>query len=107
MTTDRLLPATDSATCAWHGDVTWRETSRLREALFDLLDTPGLTTVSVDVRTVLSIDNIGIAMLIGADRRASASGKRLVLVDSNGPVTAKLARTHLAGRLAVTQVIEH
>ncbi len=88
----------------WSGDVTWREVPGHREALFDLLESPGLTRLYLDVREVRTIDTPGVAVLIGANHRAAASGRRLVLVDANGPVTAALSRMRMLAHFLVTQV---
>ena len=63
----------DNIETAWHGAVTGHETPALREQLFDLLDTSGATSLSVDVRDVASIGRSGIAVLIGARRRSRRS----------------------------------
>jgi anti-anti-sigma regulatory factor len=102
---DIRLQSRDEATCTWPGDVTWRETAQLREALLDTLDRNDAGIVNIDVRAVRTIDNTGIAMLIGANRRAIARGRRLVLLDCNGPVTAALSRLHIMRQFSITQVI--
>jgi len=89
----------------WAGDVDWQATGRLREALFDGLEVPGQPGVRLDVRAVTSIGRGGVAVLIGANHRASAAGRRLLIVDSNGPVTAALAALHLLSAFDITQVI--
>ena len=61
----------------------------------DELEVPGSTGVRLDVRGVRSIDTTGIALLIGANHRAAANGRRLVLIDNNGTVTAALSRKHM------------
>ena len=90
---------------AWAGDVDWQATGRLREALFHGLEVTGQTGVRLDVRAVTSIGRGGVALLIGANHRASAVGRRLLIVDSNGPVTAALAALHLLPAVDITQVI--
>jgi anti-anti-sigma factor len=89
----------------WAGDVSWRATSALREALFDALEVTGQTRVRLDVREVRSIDRSGIALLIGANHRAAALGRLLVLVDQGGPVTTALSAAHLLNGFNVTQVV--
>jgi anti-anti-sigma factor len=95
----------DKIETAWWGAVTSRETPELRERLFDLLDTPGATSLRVDVRGVTSIDRSGIGVLIGANHRAAATGRTFVLIDSGGPVSQALRRTHLLDSFLVTQVV--
>ena len=90
---------------SWAGAVTWRQTDSLRDELFRLLQAPGTMEVRLDVRAVTSIDAAGIGVLVGANHRAAAAGRRMVLIDSNGPVTATLSRLHLLGQFHVTQVI--
>jgi anti-anti-sigma factor len=91
--------------CVWSGDITWREAEHLRSVLFVLLAAPGSSGVELDVRRVESIDPTGVAILVAASHRAAAAGRRLALVDSNGPVTAALARAHLLSMFRLTQVI--
>jgi anti-anti-sigma factor len=91
--------------CTWSGAITWRDAEDLRAVLFVLLATPDSSGVELDVRDVESIDPTGVALLVAASHRATASGRSFSLVDSNGPVTAVLARSHLLGKLHVTQVI--
>ena len=98
-----VVPA--SGVCVWAGEVTWRETAELREALFDLLETPGQCGPSLDVRAVTKIDRTGVALLIGANHRASALGRPLSLVDAYGPVTRKLSDLRMLGDFDVTQVL--
>ncbi len=88
---------------AWAGDVTWRDVAERREALFDQLEAAGCLGVRLDVRAVTSIDRTGIALLIGANHRALATGRRLVIIDDNGPVTSALARMHMLASLLITQ----
>jgi anti-anti-sigma regulatory factor len=88
----------------WTGDISWRHLSQRREALFDDLEAADCWGVSLDVRTVTSIDRPGVALLIGANYRAGATGRRLVLIDSHGPVTSALARMNLIGNFLVTQI---
>jgi anti-anti-sigma factor len=81
----------------WEGDVDWRTTRLLREALFDGLEVPGRSGVQLDLQGVTSIDRCGIALLIGANFRASAVGRRLALVVSAGPVISALEAHHVLG----------
>jgi len=90
---------------SWVGNVTWRETAALREELFDALEVPGAISLRLDVRAVNSIDRSGIALLIGANHRATATGRQLVLIDANGVVTNTLSRMRFAGEFAITQVV--
>jgi anti-anti-sigma factor len=89
---------------AWDGDVDWRTTSRLREDLLDGMEVPGQSGVRLDVRGVRSIDRCGIALLIGANFRASAVGRHLVLVDAQGPVIRALEGRHILGEFEVNEV---
>jgi ABC-type transporter Mla MlaB component len=98
------LDRQDEQECTWIGDVTWREVTGLREELFDQLEVPGSIGVRLDVRGVTSIDSPGIALLIGANYRATAVGRRLVVIDADGPVTAALSRRHVIRDFLVTQV---
>lgn len=88
----------------WVGEVTWREVADLREALFDELEVPGYVGVRLDVRRVTLIDRPGSALLIGANHRAVAIGRRLVLVDAHGPVTVALSKLHVLKDFLVVQV---
>jgi anti-anti-sigma regulatory factor len=90
---------------AWPAEVTWREVSKLRDELFDILERPDCTGVRLDVRAVRTIDNTGVGLLIGANHRAAAMGRRLVLIDRNGPVSASLARLHMLRNFLVTQIV--
>jgi anti-anti-sigma factor len=90
---------------AWSGEVTWRETSALREALFDLLESPGPPTVHLDVCEVTTIDTTGLALLIGANHRAHGLGRSLVLVDRGGAVTRGLTRIRMIDDFSVVQVL--
>ena len=92
----------DQQTCTWSGAVTWRDVADKREALFDQLEVPGSSGVRVDVSAVSSIDATGIALLVGANHRAAATGRLLILIDSDGPVSRALARKHLLRDFLVT-----
>jgi len=89
----------------WSGDVDWQTVGCLREALFDGLEVAGKTGVHLDVRAVTSIGLGGAALLIGANHRASAVGRSLLIVDSNGPVTSALTALHILRDFNVTQLI--
>jgi anti-anti-sigma regulatory factor len=95
----------DKIETTWHGAVTSHETPALREQLFSLLDSAGGTSLRVDVRGVTAIDRSGIAVLIGARRRAAATGRTFVLIDSGGPVSTELRRMHVLDSFLVTQVV--
>jgi len=88
----------------WAGDVSWRDLSQRREALFDDLEASDSSGVRLDVRSVTSIDRPGVALLIGANYRAGATGRRLTIIDDGGPVTRALARMNLLGSFHVGQV---
>jgi anti-anti-sigma factor len=98
---DDTVPAARTET--WRGVVDVRVTARLRDRLFALLGSPGTTGVRLDVRAVTSIDASGMAVLVGARRKAQAVGRTLVLVDEEGPVTVSLRRTRLLPAFLVTQ----
>lgn len=89
-----VTPAHDQCTC-WSGELTWRRTAELREALFDLLERPGVGRFVLDVSAVAEIDRTGVALLVGCHHRAAAMSRRLVLVDRGGTVSAALRRTGL------------
>jgi anti-anti-sigma factor len=91
--------------CMWLGSVTSRETPRLREQLFDLLDRAGGTSLWLDVRKVTAVDHAGIGLLISARRRATKAGRNFILVDSAGPVTQALSRLHLLTSFHITERI--
>ena len=98
-------PADDDRHHAWSGEITWRETAHLREVLYDELKVAGFTGVRLDVRGVRLIDQTGIALLIGAKHRAAAAGRRLILIDSDGPVTAALRRAHVLPDFTITRSV--
>jgi anti-anti-sigma factor len=90
----------------WAGTINWQATPDLRPVLFDALEVRGRVGVELDVRAVTSIDRSGIALLIGANHRAAAMGRQLILIDRGGPVTTTLANLRLLRAFRVTQVIE-
>ncbi|HEY5134645.1 MAG TPA: STAS domain-containing protein [Candidatus Nanopelagicales bacterium] len=90
--------------CRWTGAVTWRETAGLREDLLDQLEAGVSGALWLDVREVSIIDRCGIALLIGAQHRAQAMTRGLVLIDAIGPVTSTMARLHLLDQFHVEQV---
>ena len=104
----RRLPAARPVErrATWAGDVSWRDLSQRREALFDDLEASDSSGVRLDVRDVTSIDRPGVALLIGANYRASATGRRLTIIDDCGPVTRALARMNVLGSFQVSQVTE-
>lgn len=75
---------------SWCGELTWRRTAELREALFDLLEQPGLQRLVLDLTGVEVIDRTGVALLVGCHHRAAAMSRRLVLVDRSGAVAGAL-----------------
>ena len=97
-------PVDKALTLNWVGDVTWRRTASLREALFDGLERAGATGVCLDVRGVNSIDRIGIALLIGANHRATSIGSRLTLVDAHGAITEALCHMRLSEMFLIRQL---
>ena len=90
--------------CVWPESVSWQTVFVLREELFEMLIRPDCIGVRLDVRAVKSIDNAGVGLLLGANRRATELGRRLVLIDSDGSVTAALSRMHLLQKFLVKQV---
>lgn len=98
-----IVPASGVGVLA--GDVTWRETAGLREALFDLLEAPGQGGLSLDVRAVTRIDRTGVALLIGVNHRAAALGRPFTLLDAHGPVTRMLSDLRMLDDFDVTQVL--
>ena len=90
----------------WAGAINWQATPDLRPVLFDALEVPAHVGVQLDVRAVTAIDRSGIALLIGANHRAPAMGRQLILIDRGGPVTTTLANLRLLRAFRVTQMIE-
>jgi len=90
--------------CRWTGAVTWRETAGLREDLLDQLEAGVSGALWLDVREVSIIDRCGIALLIGAQHRAQALTRGLVLIDATGPVTSTMARLRLLDQFHIEQV---
>lgn len=76
----------------WPSVVTWREVPALREALYDAMERPGCDEVRLDARGVEDMDATGVALLVGADRRARAAGISLVVAHGGGPVATVLRR---------------
>jgi len=97
------LPSEHEQDCVWVGDVTWRQTGDLREALFDHFEVPDSTGVRLDVRAVTALDRTTIALLIAANHRAAARGRRLLLIDNGGLVSAALSALHLHEDFLVVQ----
>ena len=64
-----------------------------------------MTSVRLDVRAVTRINRGGVAILVGANHRAAAVGRRLILVDADGPVTTALAALRLLGGFYVVLVL--
>jgi len=90
--------------CRWTGAVTWRETAGLREGLLDQLEAGINGALWLDVRQVTVIDRCGIGLLIGAQHRAQAMRRKLVLIDAMGTVTSTLAQLHRLDQFHVEQV---
>jgi anti-anti-sigma regulatory factor len=102
---DRPEPRDQHETAHCAGDITWRVAAELRDVLFDQLEAPGKSGLRIDVRNVTSIDRTGIAVLVGLNHRARVTGRLLVLIDDNGPVSAALRTMHALGDFHVTQAI--
>jgi anti-anti-sigma factor len=100
----RRQTGSDEPTCTWPAEVNWQTVFGLREDLFSLLDKPDCIGVRVDVRSVTSIDSTGVGLLFAASRRATELGRRMILIDTNGPVSDALARVHLLHHFLVKQV---
>ncbi len=98
------VPGRHTHRATWSGDVTWRQVPDLREALFDALEEVDCDELRLDVRGVAAIDVPGLALLIGANYRATATGRRLVLVDADGPVTEALTSRRMLADFSLTQV---
>jgi len=90
---------------SWAGAVTNGEVTRLRGELFDQLEAPDVSILWLDVRAVTDIDRSGVALLLGAQGRAHALHRQLVLIDADGPVTDTLNGLLLRGELDVVQVL--
>jgi len=90
---------------AWTGRIGTPGTATLRDTLFDALEVPGSIGVRLDVRGVTSINRGGLAILVGANHRAAAVGRKLTIVDGNGPVTRALAALRLLGSFHVVLVL--
>ena len=89
----------------WRGEVTWRQTPALRDSLLALLDRPEGFSLLVDVREVTVVDHAGVGVLVAAKRRAALLGRGFGIIDSGGPVSRTLRRTHLLDYFEVTQVL--
>lgn len=87
----RITERTRERRCSWCGELTWRRTAELREAVFDLLEQPGLRRLVLDVTGVEVIDRTGVALLVGCHHRAAAMSRTLVLVDGGGTVSDALS----------------
>ena len=98
----RPQSAVDLLPHRWSGEVTWRDAAELREALFDRLEAPASLGVHLDVRDVTYIDISGVALLIGANFRASSAGRALALLDNEGAVSRALAKRHVLSDFQVT-----
>jgi anti-anti-sigma factor len=94
----------DDERLVWAGDIGWPVTPTLRDALFRALEVSGQSGVRLDVRQVTSISSNGVAVLVGARRRAASAGRLFVLIDRNGPVTDALASMHLLHGFLIKQV---
>jgi anti-sigma B factor antagonist len=62
------------------GEVDVLSGTRLRRILGDMLDTPSIRAVVVDLTTVTLLSSTGLAVLVDTDRHADERGRRLVLV---------------------------
>ena len=89
----------------WSGAVTGTDVTALRRQLFDDLEAPGVTILWLDVRDVTDIDRAGVALLLGAQGRASALNRQLVVIDAGGVVTDTLDGLLLRGELDVVQLL--
>jgi|GEM_PF-6011480 len=98
-----MTPTTDVDE-PWSGDITRQRTAELRDSLYRRILAPGNESVRLDVRDVTSIERAGIALLIGARRRALAAGRALVLIDNHGAVTAALLGAHVLQDFLIEQV---
>ena len=89
----------------WSGAVTGTDVTALRTQLFDDLEAPGVSILWLDVREVTDIDRAGVALLLGAQGRASALHRQLVLIDCGGVVTDTLNGLLLRGELDLVQLL--
>ena len=87
------VTATDADTQLhlWEGNITWREVPHLREELFDALDGAD-ESLRLDVRHVTGIDRTGVALLIGANLRATSLRRPLTIIDDGTPPRASPIR---------------
>jgi anti-anti-sigma regulatory factor len=89
----------------WSGAVTGADVTALRGQLFDALEAPGVSILWLDVRDVTDIDRAGVALLLGAQGRAAALDRQLILIDSGGVVTDTLNGLLLRGELDLVQLL--
>ena len=95
----------DKITLTWTGQVTFQETSALREELLAALAANPDASLWLDVRGVTQIDRSGIAVLVGVQHRTATLGRLFVLVDTRGVVSEALSRMHLIRSFLVTETV--
>jgi anti-anti-sigma factor len=89
----------DTVTVMPEGDISLETVDVLREVLRTVVDTPGVSTVDIDMREVTFLDSSGIGVLVAAQRAAAARGSRLMLREAGPMVRMVLEVTHLDGVL--------
>jgi anti-anti-sigma factor len=81
------------------GDITLETVDVLREVLRNVLDSPDVAHVDVDMRAVAFLDSSGIGVLIAARKAAAAHGATLMLSEPTAMVRMVLDIAHLDGIL--------
>jgi anti-sigma B factor antagonist len=96
----RVEPSSDGMIVRVAGEIDVATSPVLREALLTaIFDCGG--RVSVDMRCVRFIDCCGVGVLAGAARRATRSGRRLVVVSASPSVQRVLELTNLLDVLRI------
>ncbi len=93
----RSIPLPEGAELQLAGELTLATVNRLREQLRETEST-GPDVVVLDLRQIRFVDSTVGAVLIAADTRARAAGRRLVLHTATGAVERLLALTGLDRR---------
>jgi anti-anti-sigma factor len=94
----RSIARADGAELRLSGELTLATVSRLQERL-DETESTAPDVLRLDLRHVSFIDSTGLAVLIAADTRSRAAGRRLVLLTAPGTVERLLAISGLDRRL--------
>jgi len=85
------------------GRLVGRSVADVRTALHAAVDAGTGRDLVVDVSGVELVDTAGLGVLLGADRRAKAAGRRLVLRDAS-PRLMRIVRTARVHRVLTFQV---